>query len=523
MRKCYFVRILLTNNILSEIIVKRAITLKLNICIITFIFVIAVMVFSAAAFAASVPSASGQINSEDGAILREKSSVWSDALLVLKDNSKVTIHKEVFKSKKSNAKNKKWYYVTADGTKGYVRADLVDHIKYRSVQGKTTSSVNYRKGAGIKMKKAGTFKKGIEVSVVMKASPVRSAKGASSTWYKIKYGSKYYYICSNMAKLKGFTADTAAQPAASDKTQNVSSDTSDNIMSDSDFESYLTNEGFPESYKKSLRKIHKAHPNWVFAGYKTNISWSTALSKQTKGSTSLVSGSYPASYRDGKKQYEKGWYKANKKVVAYYMDPRNFLNESRIYMFEDLTYKKKYQTASAVGAILSQSRLPDYGFTAGIFVKAGEKSNVSPVFLASRARQETGNGSDAITGKKVLGTKVYNPFNIGAFGGKNPLYNGLLYARAKGWTTPAKAVEGGAQELAKNYISKGQYTGYYQRFNVRNGENKVGTHQYMTNIMAPYSEAASTKASYTMYSILNQPLVFEIPIYEGMPASTKLP
>ena len=82
---------------------------------------------------------------------------------------------------------------------------------------------------------------------------------------------------------------------------------------------------------------------------------------------------------------------------------------------------------------------------------------------------------------------------------------------------------GGAQELAKNYINQGQFTTYYQRFNVRNGESKVGTHQYMTNIMAPYSEAGSTKSSYTIYKILNQPLVFEIPIYESMPASTKLP
>jgi beta-N-acetylglucosaminidase len=205
------------------------------------------------------------------------------------------------------------------------------------------------------------------------------------------------------------------------------------------------------------------------------------------------------------------------------MDPRNFLNTNSIYMFEDLTYKPKYQTASVVGAILSPTKLPENGFTADIFVKAGQKTNVSPVFLASRARQETGGGSDAINGTKVLGTKVYNPFNIGAFGGTNPLYNGLLYARAMGWKTPEKAVEGGAQELSKNYISKGQYTGYYQRFNVRNGSGKVGTHQYMTNIMAPYSEASSTKTSYTKYGILDQPLVFEIPIYEGMPASTKLP
>lgn len=294
-------------------------------------------------------------------------------------------------------------------------------------------------------------------------------------------------------------------------------------MSDEKFERQLKAEGFPESYRKKLRKLHKAHPNWVFKAYKTNISWKTALSKQTKGGTSLVSAVYPKSYRSGTKQYERGWYKANSKVVAYYMDPRNFLYEKRICMFENLSYKSKYQTKSVVSAILSPTKLPGYGFTAGIFVNAGKANNVSPVFLASRARQETGNGSDAIKGKKILGKKVYNPFNIGAFGGSNPLYNGLLYAYGKGWTTPTKAVNGGAKELSKNYINKGQYTLYYQRFNVRNGERKAGTHQYMTNIMAPYSEAGSTRDAYSKYGILKKPLVFEIPVYTGMPASTKLP
>ena len=103
------------------------------------------------------------------------------------------------------------------------------------------------------------------------------------------------------------------------------------------------------------------------------------------------------------------------------------------------------------------------------------------------------------------------------------MYNGLLYAYAKGWTTPSKAVKGGAQELAKGYINRGQNTGYYQRFNVRNGSSKAGTHQYMTNIMAPYCEALSTRNSYNKYGITGRSLVFEIPVYEKMPSKTKLP
>ncbi len=488
--------------------------IKLNICTTAFLLTAIIVIFSAVSFGASVPKAAGQINSYDGAILRESSSTDSASLLVMPDNTKITIHKEVFKSKTSTAAKNKWYYVTAKGKKGYVRADLVDHVKYGSAKGKTTAQVNYRKGAGTEMKLAGTFKKGATITIVMKANPVYSTRGTSSTWYKVKSGSGYYYICSSKAKLTDSTTKTVT---ASGNTSGSKTST------DEDFEKYLSKQGFPASYKKKLRALHKAHPKWIFVAYRTDITWKTALARQTSGGTSLVSGSFPSTYRAGKKQYEKGWYKANSKVVAYYMDPRNFLNENRIFMFENLSYKSKYQTASVVSAILSPTKLPGYGFTAKIFVNAGKANKVSPVFLASRARQETGGGGDAVKGKKILGKKVYNPFNIGAFGGSNPLYKGLVYAYGKGWTTPAKAVNGGAKVLAKNYINKGQYTIYYQRFNVRNGAGNAGTHQYMTNIMAPYSEAGSTKTSYSKYGILNKPIVFEIPIYEGMPASTKLP
>ncbi len=496
---------------------QKAASRKLDICIILFFIAAIMAVCSSGVYAVSAPAAKGQINSSDGAILRKSSSTDSKRLAVLSDDTAVTIHKEIFKKKTSTAAKNRWYYVTANGIKGYVRADLVDHIKYGSVQGKVTKKVNYRKGAGVKMKNAGSFKKGKKITVVLKATPVYSTRGSSSTWYKIKYGSKYYYVCSSKVKLTGKqTAASGSSPG--NYTASPASD-----MTDEEFESYLSGQGFPETYKKKLRVLHKAHPNWGFVAYRTNVTWSSALSKQTSGGTSLVSASYPSSYRDGKKQYEKGWYKASSKVVAYYMDPRNFLNENSIYMFEDLSYKPAYQTASVVGAILAPTKLPGYGFTASVFVKAGKANNVSPVFLASRARQETGSGGDAVNGTKILGTKVYNPFNIGAFGGTNPLYNGLVYAYGKGWTTPAKAVQGGAAELAKNYINKGQHTGYYQRFNVRNGAAKVGTHQYMTNITAPYSEALSTRNSYSKYGILDKGLVFEIPVYESMPASTKLP
>ena len=534
-------------------------THKKNILCIFMILAALLLFATASAFAVSVPAASGKINSSSGACLRKSASTSSGLITVVPDNTDVKIYSEVFKSKTSTAKTSVWYQVNVNGRSGYIRSDLIDNVKYGSVKGKVNQKANFRKGPGTKMTKAGSYKKGTELTICLNSYPVSSTKGSSKIWYKVKSGSKYYYLSSKYVKLTGQTAaasasktaataasksavkkaataasktaaasaaktanTTAAKSTTSASTKKAGASTASSNV-DKQFEAYMTSQGFPESYKTRLRVLHKAHPNWVFVGYNTGISWSTALSKETKGGTSLVSKIFPSSYRDGSWQYERGWYKASSKVVAYYMDPRNFLNENSVYMFEDLTYKPKYQTATAVSSILSPTKLPGYGFTANVFVNAGKANNVSPVFLASRARQETGGGSSAITGAKILGKKVYNPFNIGAFGGNDPLYNGLLYAYAKVWTTPQKAVTGGAAEMAKNYINKGQYTSYYQRFNARNGVSKIGTHQYMTNIMAPYSEASSTRTSYAKYGILSQPLVFEVPIYSGMPSSTKLP
>ena len=496
-------------------------TIRLSIPFILITAALLVLISAVSSFGLSAPTATGMINSRDGAVLRKSASVNSKSLGVLSDNTELIIHKEIFKKKSSAAAKNRWYRVTANGKKGYVRADLVDSISYWTVNATTKGSVYYRKGAGTGMKKIGKLKKNSTVQVVLKAKPLSSYKGSSSKWYKIKAGGKYYYVSSSKIKL----SDEAAVPEAESLLGSIaagSSQTGANL-NDEQFEAYMTQQGFPEAYKVKLRALHKAHPNWGYVAYKTNLKWSDALAKETKSGVSLVHSSYGSKYRSGSKQIEPGWYNANSTAVAYFMDPRNFLTEDRIMMFEDLTYKPDYQTAAVVATILAPTVLPSKGFTANIFTDAAAKTNVSPVFLAARARQEVGGGSDAINGVSVLGTTVYNPFNIGAFGGTNPLYNGLLYARAAGWTTQAKSVEGGAAELSKYYISKGQHTIYYQRFNVRNGAGSVGTHQYMTNIHAPYNESYNTKESYRKYGILNQPLVFEIPIYNNMPASTKLP
>lgn len=92
------------------------------------------------------------------------------------------------------------------------------------------------------------------------------------------------------------------------------------------------------------------------------------------------------------------------------------------------------------------------------------------------------------------------------------------------WTTPKKAIIGGAKFITESYVNAGQFTSYLKKFNVNpNGNYKVYNHQYMANLRAPYSEAYSSYKSYRDNNLLSLPLEFSIPVYENMPDYTELP
>ena len=66
------------------------------------------------------------------------------------------------------------------------------------------------------------------------------------------------------------------------------------------------------------------------------------------------------------------------------------------------------------------------------------------------------------------------------------------------WTSPKKAIVGGAKFIANSYISRGQFTSYLKKYNVNpDGYYDVYNHLYMANIQAPASEASSSYSTYT--------------------------
>lgn len=118
----------------------------------------------------------------------------------------------------------------------------------------------------------------------------------------------------------------------------------------------------------------------------------------------------------------------------------------------------------------------------------------------------------------IYGKKVYNLFNINVSGNTDKgLLAGAQYAYSQGWFTPEDSIKGGAEFLKKNYISKGQSTLYFQKYNVV--YKPYYNHQYMQNIEAAKSEGNIMYNAYQKSNILNSHFTFTIPVYNNMPST----
>ncbi|MCR5626633.1 MAG: hypothetical protein K6F99_04890 [Lachnospiraceae bacterium] len=290
---------------------------------------------------------------------------------------------------------------------------------------------------------------------------------------------------------------------------------------------------FPVTYREKLTAIKKAHPAWVFIPQDTGISFSTAVNGELSDInrnwvySSIVSEH--SDYANGKTG-QSNWYYASKACLNYYMDPRNYLTESRVFAFEQLTYNSSYHTESGVQAILGSTfmsnEIPNEGKTyANAFYTIGSDIKVSPYHLASRVIQEQGSAgsSEMISGTNSTYPGVYNYFNIGASGSTSAqvLANGLKYAKDAGWTTRYKSLSGGANYIAKGYINKGQDTLYSQKYNVTGTSSYSRySHQYMQNVSAAYTEAVNIYKSYKNAGSADNAFVFKIPVFTDMNIDT---
>ncbi len=315
-------------------------------------------------------------------------------------------------------------------------------------------------------------------------------------------------------------------------------------------------ENFPSSYQPYLRELAKKHPNWKFTALYTDLDWNYVIQQENVFGKNLVPKNYSDSWKNTTEgQYnvevDKGWVDSSKQAVEYCMDPRNFLNEVRVFQFEGLAYDRSTNNLNGVEKILygtefyqqKVSYLDSSGNTINmnetygdLILRGAQTSLVSPYHLASRIKQEVGPflSHSSISGTVAGFEGLYNFYNIGATSSTEPMgaiKNGLQYAKdGKGasqetknkylipWNTKERSITGGAIFIGSSYINVGQNTIYLQKFHVidTNGSG-LFWHQYMTNVLAPYSESKSIYNGYQKAEMLNTSMSFIIPVYNNMP------
>ena len=344
--------------------------------------------------------------------------------------------------------------------------------------------------------------------------------GKTFIWYKITYtttsGTVTGYVREDLITVTEYTPDEAFKKSL---------------------------EAFPESYHEALTKLHAMYPNWKFTADKVTgySSFSKAVAAQDSEYIKLVETNYNSWRSMRNKCYDwstgkfittdGGRYGASTEVIAYYMDPRNFLNANDIYIYMQQSYDSTTQTLEGVQKILDGTFLSGkvtdkndkyYGKPyAGVIRYAGSKSGVNAYVLASTIIQEHGTKGTSLSkgysyeydeGKTK---KVYNFFNFGASGTTSAavLKNGAKYAYNEGWLTPTESIVGGATKYGKNYIAIGQNTYFYKNYNVLNPD-KIW-HQYAQNVADSLSSSRSLKNTYS--ELYDLSLTFRIPVFDNLP------
>ena len=193
---------------------------------------------------------------------------------------------------------------------------------------------------------------------------------------------------------------------------------------DSTFENYLNSQGFPESYKVSLRTLHTEHPTWVFQAQKTGLNWSDVMAAEGAVGTNLVSKSSISSWKSteyGAYDWNTGiwtgfdgssWVAASKDIVAYYMDPRNFLNDTYVFQFLHHAYDSNAQTREGLTSLITGTFLektPESTTAATQSVQETTSSGNSPVVNNS--------GSTGTSGSLQQGESYGPGMSTGTSGG----------------------------------------------------------------------------------------------------------
>lgn len=183
--------------------------------------------------------------------------------------------------------------------------------------------------------------------------------------------------------------------------------------------------------------------------------------------------------------YGTGWYNASRTATLKAMNSLEIWNSStqkyqmlNLGKYQGISVSKLNKILKGKGTLSGQGKA---------FASACKKYNVNEIYLIAHAFLESGYGRSAFASGRY---GVYNYFGIAAYD-SNPNY-AMTFARNQVWTTPSKAIIGGAKFVRRGYIDQGQQTLYRMRWNPQH----PGTHQYATDVRWAQHQANTIKSLY---------------------------
>ena len=495
-----------------------------------------------------VQALTGIVNVNDSLTLRDRPTTSGAYITSFYNNTELNILDT--NASAGNGCPNNWYKVSYGNYTGYscgtyitIRQESIptydseddsyNRNNYNTAPNGDGSIMCYEDAGDLNLRKtAGGSATGSKVSCgeTVKINDISESNSTCPYYYNITSGSKTGWVC-------GYFVNTTKLSKTAQNYYN----TKENL---NNYYNSLRSKGFPESYLTYLAEIHARHTNWNFVSERINLNFDdVVIGENGNGANLLEKNAFSKSYlslnsntyniwTDEYKEYsgEPGYANASREAIAYYIDPRNYLNEKYIFSFETLGYSNN-QSVDVVNSIIKPqafwNRLYSNGSTGASndIVNSSKNIGISAVHVASRIKQEMGN-SDYSGDSRVGGTFTYdgvsrngyyNFFNIKSWTRRgSSIY--AAYAYENGWNTPTKGIQGGASFMYNGYISLNQDTIYYEKFDVSTTNGNY-THQYMQNLAAPVQEGGIKYNGYKNQnaSYLNTAITFVIPVYNNMP------
>ncbi len=243
---------------------------------------------------------------------------------------------------------------------------MLDSYAYTGTATVKASSLNVRSDAGTGYSAVARLAAGASVRITGEKTGTDG-----KTWYQIQYTG------SNGQSGTGYVSSSYIRIPVS-------------YSADANFEAYLTSQGFPESYKDGLRQLHAQYPNWVFRAKNTGIDWNTAVENESVLGRNLVATGSISSWKSvesGAYNWDNStwtgfdgsnWVAASQDIIRYYMDPRNFLDDTYVFQFLSHEYDSNSQTKEGLTGMVSGSFLSgttDSTGTGGSSSSAGTSSS----------------------------------------------------------------------------------------------------------------------------------------------------